>query len=266
MPIPPQQRIQRVGQTWHHQRLRPLLVCHSSQANGSQRWSPWKHGEIMRSFPAELVCVVGIGIAVRYICGGTLHTTCPHFGWNTRNPPATPSPYASSSISRRIIVKLPWLCQARVKTKIHLRGTWRHLEACTLRARCRESDKHTHVPRPKYNFDLFCVLLQVDALNLPDHWMKLFFLAHMDLELQRNKQVCMRMFLFLYFGQYAHEILPAKKLSLRRRKDTNDTAFLTKRTLWCCENSIQQMWQTVTWRHLAAWHTYACGTLPTFAL
>jgi anaphase-promoting complex subunit 8 len=29
---------------------------------------------------------------------------------------------------------------------------------------------------------------QVDELNLPDHWIKAFFYAHMDLELQRNKQ------------------------------------------------------------------------------
>ncbi len=42
---------------------------------------------------------------------------------------------------------------------------------------------------------------QIDALNLQGHWMISFFLAHMDLELQRNKQVChivyMHMLLFM---------------------------------------------------------------------
>ena len=52
---------------------------------------------------------------------------------------------------------------------------------------------------------LVCVLTlctgwgQIEELNLPGHWIQTFFNAHMDLELQRNKQVivnCERCFCY----------------------------------------------------------------------
>ena len=35
--------------------------------------------------------------------------------------------------------------------------------------------------------NVFCFTLQLSSLNLPDHWMKQFFLGHTYLEQQRNE-------------------------------------------------------------------------------